>query len=374
MNDELRRVRNATFELSCVRLPPSMIASRLAAHASSSNRRADSRLRLSGWLVQDEAALNVLHRYALNNYNHIEFVQVQFTLEVALQLRFPPNVLSVDIGFMPNQSADEVSAVVAAIVRQPSVVELAITSGSCTWHAPVELARSDSLRDLAIFSNAPLDVSIERAMLALVQRSVVRVLAFDAVASPDHLLELAANLHALESLAVTTSASDACVALLADTLCTNRKLRCLDIEYLELSVDTGDRLARMLARNITLTRLCAGMTMFEAPVPPRTATVESRLIDSVALHNGTLLELFLGTTSIGDTTKLRAALKRNEGIQWRKQRKKILRVLFGVAVLQLPSLVLFEIVQNCHSDYWLLPYFFVMSAINAVSDAANRKR
>jgi hypothetical protein len=308
-----------------------MIASRLSAHASSSNRRADSRLRLSGWLVQDEAALSVLHHYALSNYNHVEFVQVQFTLDVALQLRFPANVLSVDIGFMPNQSADEVSAVVAAIARQSSIVELAITSGSCIWHAPEELARSDSLRDLAIFSNAPLDVSIERAMLDLVQRSVVRALSFDAVASPEHLLELAANLHALESLAVTTSASDACVAQLADTLCTNRTLRCLDIEFLELSVDTGDRLARMLARNVTLTRLSASMTMFEAPVPPRTATVESQLVECVALHNGTLLELFLAMTSNADRMKLRTALKRNEGIQWRKQRKKILRVLFGLA-------------------------------------------
>jgi len=370
--------RNAVFELSCVRLPTSMIASRLLAHASSSNRRPDSRLRLVGWPLADEVALNVLHRYALANYNHVEFMQVHFARDVALQLRIPSNVLSVEVSFLPAQTSDDIAAVVAAIARQSSVVDLAIGSGSVAWRAPDELLAAPALRELAIFSNVPLDVSVERAVLSLVQRSVLRFLRLDAFATPAHQLELAADLHALHTLALSLCVTSECVAALADTLCTNRTLRRLDLEYLALSAHAGARLVRMIERNVTLTSLRMSMTSFEsssnnsAPHAHNDGVAEC-MAKAVAERNGTLLQLWCGAIESSHLLLLRRALKRNEGIQWHKQRRKIARVLFALAARQLPSLVLLEVILNTHEDYWLLPYYFVMSTINAVSDAVHRK-
>jgi hypothetical protein len=366
--------RNNVFELSCVRVPTSMIASRLLAHASSSNRRPDSRLRLVGWGLEDEVSLNVLHRYALPNYNHIEFIQVHFASDVALQLRFPANIASIEIAFLPGQTAEEISAVVAAIARQSSIVDVAIETGPRTWHAPEELANAVALRELAIFSNVPLDVSVERAVLELVQRSVVHVLTLDSFATPEHQLALAANLHALRSLALSVNATSECVATLADTLCTNRSLRRLDLEYMTLSADAGQRLARMLERNITLTSLNTSMTSFGQMTSNIDDAAESRMSKAVVERNGTVLQLFCGLIDSGSLMALRRALKRNEGIQWHKQRKKIARVLFALASRELPSLVLLEVILNTHDDYWLLPYYYVMTTINAVSDRWHRSK
>jgi hypothetical protein len=371
--------RNAVFELSCVRLPTSVIASRLLAHASSSNRRPDSRLRLVGWPLADEVALNVLHRYALANYNHVEFMHVHFARDVALQLRIPSNVLSVEFSFLPAQTSDDIAAIVAAIARQSSVVDLAIGSGSVAWRAPDELVAAPALRELAIFSNVPLDVSVERAVLSLVQRSVVRFLRLDAFATPAHQLELAADLHALHTLALSLCVTSECVAALADTLCTNRTLRRLDLEYLALSAHAGARLVRMIERNVTLTSLSMSMTSFESSSSSSSAPhahndgVAEWMAKAVAERNGTLLQLWCGAIESNHLLLLRRALKRNEGIQWHKQRRKIARVLFALAARQLPSLVLLEVILNTHEDYWLLPYYFVMSTINAVSDAVHRK-
>lgn len=365
---------NNVFELSCVRLPTSMIASRILAHASSSNRRPDSRLRLVGWALDDEVALNVLHRYALPNYNHIEFIQVLFAHDVARQLRFPSNVTSIELAFLPAQTSDEAAAVIAAIARQPSIVDVAIGSGSVAWRAPDELAAAQGLRELDIFSNVPLDQSVERAVLSLVQRSVVRVLRLDAFATAARQLELAANLHSLESLALSVCGSSECVAALADTLCTNRSLRRLDLEYLVLSAGAGERLVHMIERNITLTSLNTSMTSFEQTTTNFSDAIENRMVMAIVEHNGSLLQMHCSTVEANHLYILRKALKRNEGIQWRRQQKKIARVLFALAARELPSLVLLEVILNTHNDYWLLPYYFVMTAINAVSDAVHRKR
>jgi hypothetical protein len=357
------------FEIDCHQRTAETILSFIDRHVNSSNHKRVEQLRLSRFSCTDEATERVLSS-AFASYRTVALAQFFVGRECAERIQLPAFVRSVSVEFLATVTPTAVRDFLECVLLQPSVVSLEVDGKSrwCIDPATSALVSSTTLQHLDCREHGTLHQTVIEGIVSLLERNVLQSLSVQCGDAARAISRALANCTTLRSLELYACANDEVVTACCGALLSNYTLRHLSLPFNRLSESTGSALASMLRLNRGLHELNLSLTSFDG------SSFWDELLDAVEA-NGSLLRVCVEGGTAAQASRLAKLLKRNEGIKWTKERRNdIVQKLFGLADLRLPSLVLIEVVQQMRPFYELIPYFRLMTVINAVTDAAWRVR